>query len=146
MGILACIGVVSPFPFYYFIWTNPQSWLDLCGKGRDPCKVMAMVSHFLKLVQFISLYSVSTLSWPPPFYFWPLFIAGQFLNFRSVKQTPISLYSLIYTEKCLLYWAFELASLSIFVMCSHMEFELKWDCGFFDFVTVFSWDVFNLFG
>nr|GEY42127.1 phosphatidyl-N-methylethanolamine N-methyltransferase [Tanacetum cinerariifolium] len=24
----------------------------------------------------------STLSWPPPFYFWPLFFIGQFLNFR----------------------------------------------------------------
>ncbi|KAK4485818.1 hypothetical protein RD792_008465 [Penstemon davidsonii] len=82
MGIWACIGVISPFPFYYFLWNYPQTWVDLCGRGRDPCKFMAMVSHLLKLLQFISLFSVSTLSWPPPLYFWPLFISGQFLNFR----------------------------------------------------------------
>ncbi|KAK4410658.1 Phosphatidyl-N-methylethanolamine N-methyltransferase [Sesamum angolense] len=83
MGIWACLGVISPFPYYYFLWNNPQSWVDLCGRGRDPCRVMALVSHFLKLVQFIALFSVSTLSWPPPLYFWPLFLFGQFLNFRS---------------------------------------------------------------
>lgn len=83
MGIWACLGVISPFPFYYFLWNNPQSWVDLCGRGRDPCRVMALVSHFLKLAQFIALFSVSTLSWPPPLYFWPLFLFGQFLNFRS---------------------------------------------------------------
>ncbi|PWA88150.1 phospholipid N-methyltransferase [Artemisia annua] len=43
---------------------------------------MAYVAHFFKLLQFLSLFSVSTLSWPPPFYFWPLFFFGQFLNFR----------------------------------------------------------------
>ncbi|XP_020550530.1 phosphatidyl-N-methylethanolamine N-methyltransferase [Sesamum indicum] len=60
MGIWACLGVISPFPFYYFLWNNPQSWVDLCGRGRDPCRVMALVSHFLKLAQFIALFSVST--------------------------------------------------------------------------------------
>lgn len=83
MGIVACVGVISPFPYYYFLWSYPQVWVDLCGGGRrDPSKVMARVSHALKLVQFISLLSVSSLSWPPPLYFWPLFIFGQFLNFR----------------------------------------------------------------
>ncbi|CAL5440344.1 unnamed protein product [Camellia sinensis] len=82
MGIVACIGVVSPFPFYYCLWIYPQRWVDLCGKGRDPSKIMAIVSHLLKLLQFLSLFSVSSLSWPPPFYFWPLFLFGQFLNFR----------------------------------------------------------------
>ncbi|KVH99046.1 Phosphatidylethanolamine N-methyltransferase/Methylene-fatty-acyl-phospholipid synthase [Cynara cardunculus var. scolymus] len=82
MGILACFGVVTPFPFYYWLWNHPQTWVNLCGKGRDPCKIMAMVSHFLKLVQFLSLFSVSTFSWPPPLYFWPLFLLGQFLNLR----------------------------------------------------------------
>ncbi|XP_058226629.1 phosphatidyl-N-methylethanolamine N-methyltransferase [Rhododendron vialii] len=82
MGILACVGVVLPFPFYYWLWTYPQTWVDMCGRGRDPSKVMARVSHLLKLVQFISLFSVSSLSWPPPLYFWPLFLFGQFLNFR----------------------------------------------------------------
>ncbi|XP_076939743.1 phosphatidyl-N-methylethanolamine N-methyltransferase-like [Bidens hawaiensis] len=79
MGIVACIGVISPFPFYYYLWTHPQTWVDLCG---DPSRTMATVSHFLKLVQFVSLFSVSTLSWPPPLYFWPLILIGQFLNFR----------------------------------------------------------------
>ncbi|KAL1812678.1 hypothetical protein DCAR_0624922 [Daucus carota subsp. sativus] len=83
MGIIAGIGVILPFPFYYYLWNNPQKWVDLCSKsGRDPSTVMASVSHFLKLLQFIALFSVSTLSWPPPLYFWPLFFFGQFLNFR----------------------------------------------------------------
>ncbi|KAF4353740.1 hypothetical protein F8388_024309 [Cannabis sativa] len=82
MGIAAGIGVILPFPFYYWLWSYPQTWVDLCGKARDPSKVMALVSHFIKLIQFISLFSVSTLSWPPPLYFWPLIAFGQFLNFR----------------------------------------------------------------
>ncbi|KAB2611551.1 phosphatidyl-N-methylethanolamine N-methyltransferase [Pyrus ussuriensis x Pyrus communis] len=82
MGIAAAIGVLSPFPFYYWLWSYPQTWVGMCGKGRDPCKVMAYVSHFLKLIQFLSLFSVSTFSWPPPLYFWPLIAFGQFLNFR----------------------------------------------------------------
>ncbi|XWS19154.1 hypothetical protein CRYUN_Cryun32bG0107700 [Craigia yunnanensis] len=82
MGILAGLGVLVPFPFYYFLWTYPQSWVNLCGKGRDLSKVMALISHFFKLVQFISLFSVCSFSWPPPLYFWPLFAFGQFLNFR----------------------------------------------------------------
>nr|POF24150.1 phosphatidyl-n-methylethanolamine n-methyltransferase [Quercus suber] len=84
MGMFAAIAVIAPFPFYFWLWTNPQSWVELCGKGRDPSKVMANVSHLLKLVQFLSLFSVSYsyLSWPPPLYFWPLFLFGQFLNLR----------------------------------------------------------------
>ncbi|KAJ8755131.1 hypothetical protein K2173_018929 [Erythroxylum novogranatense] len=82
MGVLAAIAVLLPFPFYYWLWTRPHTWVNHCGRGRDPCKVMAYVSHFLKLLQLISLYSVSSLSLPPPFYFWPLFGFGQFLNFR----------------------------------------------------------------
>ena len=85
MSITAVIGVLSPFPFYYWLWTYPQSWVDLCGKGCDPSKVMAYVAHFLKLVQFISLFSVSTFHWPPPFYVWPLLAFGQLLNFRSLQ-------------------------------------------------------------
>ncbi|KAE7997230.1 hypothetical protein FH972_001880 [Carpinus fangiana] len=82
MGIAAAVGVLVPFPFYYLLWSRPQSWVDLCGKGRDPSKVMAHVSHLLKVVQVVSLFSVSSLSWPPPLYFWPLLSFGQFLNFR----------------------------------------------------------------
>lgn len=102
MGFLACIGVISPFPFYYWLWRNPQTWVDLCGRERDPCKVMALVSHFLKVVQFISLFSVSTLSWPPPFYFWPLFIFGQFLNFRLFLNLPFPVLYAIW--RCSVLW------------------------------------------
>ena len=89
MGVFAAVGVLLPFPYYYWLWTNPQAWVNLCGKYKNPSKVMSYVSHFLKLVQFISLFSVSTLSWPPPLYFWPLFGFGQFLNFRSVNHCTI---------------------------------------------------------
>jgi hypothetical protein len=82
MGIVLAIVVLSQFPFYYYVWNWPQSWVDLCGKGRDPSKIMAYVGHVLKIIQFISLFSVSSFHWPPPFYFWPLFAFGQFLNFR----------------------------------------------------------------
>ncbi|KAK3188660.1 hypothetical protein Dsin_028221 [Dipteronia sinensis] len=81
MGLLASVGVLLPFPFYYWLWKYPQRWVDMCGKEREPSKEMAKVSHLLKLLQFLSLYSVSTLSWPP-LYFYPLFAFGQFLNFR----------------------------------------------------------------
>ncbi|KAI4387089.1 hypothetical protein MLD38_004949 [Melastoma candidum] len=60
---------------------EPQTWVNLCGKGRDPSKVMAMVSHFLKFLQITPLLSVSSPSWPP-LCFRPLFLSGQFLNFR----------------------------------------------------------------
>lgn len=94
MGLLAGIGVLVPFPFYYWLWTNPQAWVNLCGKGRDPSKVMAQVSHFLKLIQLLSLFSVSSFSFPIPLFFWPLFLFGQFLNFRLF---PISIFP-IYVE------------------------------------------------
>lgn len=79
---MAAIGVILPFPYYYCLWRYPQSWVDLCGKGNDPSAVMARVSLVLKVLQFLSLFSVSSLSWPPPLYFYPLFLFGQFLNFR----------------------------------------------------------------
>ncbi|KAG7652628.1 Phosphatidyl-N-methylethanolamine N-methyltransferase [Arabidopsis thaliana] len=82
MGLLAAIGVLLPFPFYWWLWTNPQSWVNLCGRERDPSTVMARVSHVLKAAQLLSLFSVASLSWPSPLYFWPLMAFGQFLNFR----------------------------------------------------------------
>ena len=99
MGIAAAIGLLSPFPFYYCLWIWPQWWVDLCGRGRearDPSKVMAYVSYFLKLVQFISLFYVSSFHWPPPFYFWPLIAFGQFLNFRSSLTTITTTRKLVY--------------------------------------------------
>ncbi|KAF9613667.1 hypothetical protein IFM89_009630 [Coptis chinensis] len=82
MNVLCSICVILPFPFYYLLWTYPKTWVELCGRERDPSKVMAQVSHFLKLIQLLSLFLVSSFSWPPPLYFWPLFLFGQFLNFR----------------------------------------------------------------
>uniref|UniRef100_A0A0A0LCJ2 phosphatidyl-N-methylethanolamine N-methyltransferase n=1 Tax=Cucumis sativus TaxID=3659 RepID=A0A0A0LCJ2_CUCSA len=82
MGIFAVIGVLLPFPYYYVLWNRPQLWVNLCGKSREPCKLMAQVSVFLKLLQFLSIIHVSSFSWPPPLYFWPLMAFGQFLNFR----------------------------------------------------------------
>lgn len=81
MWLLICIAVLLPFPFYYFLWTNPQIWVDFCGKGSDPCHRMAQVSHFLKIIQFLALSSVAHFSWPP-WYCCLLFTLGQFLNFR----------------------------------------------------------------
>lgn len=98
MGLVAAVGVLFPFPFYYWLWTQPQTWVNLCGKGQDPSKIMAYVSHFLKLLQFISLYSVSSFSWPP-FYFYPLFAFGQFLNFRSDIVHYIYIYIYCFNEK-----------------------------------------------
>lgn len=83
MSVLVCIGVLLPFPFYCFLWTYPQIWVDFCGKGSDPCHRMAQVSHFLKILQFLALFSVAHFSWPP-WYCFLLFALGQFLNFRWV--------------------------------------------------------------
>lgn len=76
------IGVLVPFPFYYFLWTKPRAWVNLCGKGIDPSHRMAQVSHILKAVQLISVFSVADLSWMPPWYCVLLFFAGQYLNFK----------------------------------------------------------------
>ncbi|XP_042509416.1 phosphatidyl-N-methylethanolamine N-methyltransferase isoform X4 [Macadamia integrifolia] len=40
MNVIDCIGVLLPFPFYYWLWTYPQTWVDLCGKVRDPSKFL----------------------------------------------------------------------------------------------------------
>lgn len=93
MGIVAAMGVLLPFPFYWWLWTNPQSWVNLCGQGRDPSTAMARVSHVLKAAQLLSLFSVASLSWPPPLYFWPLMAFGQFLNFRSPIEIEIEIES-----------------------------------------------------
>ncbi|XP_039144855.1 phosphatidyl-N-methylethanolamine N-methyltransferase [Dioscorea cayenensis subsp. rotundata] len=80
-SIAVSIGVLLPFPFYYVLWLWPQLWVELCGNGVDPSHLMAQVSHALKVIQFISLFSVSSFSWPP-WYCWLLFIVGQYLNFK----------------------------------------------------------------
>ena len=130
MGILAGIGVLVPFPFYYFLWTYPQSWVNFCGKGRDPSKVMALVSHFFKLVQFISLFSVCSLSWPPPLYFWPLFAFGQFLNFRSVA---LYLYTMLRGMPPPLYF-WPLFTFYFLLFGLESAFLAKYYCGEFFFI------------
>lgn len=121
MGLVAAIGILLPFPFYYWLWTQPQTWVNLCGKGKDPSKIMAYVSHFLKLLQFIYLYSVSSLSWPPPFYFYPLFGFGQFLNFRSILYVCVYIYIFCFNEKWDL-WTY-VKSLLCFtcILCSYLK-------------------------
>ncbi|XP_077222340.1 phospholipid N-methyltransferase [Tasmannia lanceolata] len=81
MSALVCIALLLPFPFYYLLWTFPQSWVDFCGKGRDPSHLMAQISHLMKILQLLALFSVSHFCWPP-WYCWVLFIFGQFLNFK----------------------------------------------------------------
>ncbi|KAF0892377.1 hypothetical protein E2562_015452 [Oryza meyeriana var. granulata] len=49
-AVAAAVGVLLPFPFYWALWNHPQRWVDLCGRGADPCRRMAQVSHVLKYV------------------------------------------------------------------------------------------------
>ncbi|XP_042444057.1 phosphatidyl-N-methylethanolamine N-methyltransferase-like [Zingiber officinale] len=81
MNSAAVLGVLLPFPFYYILWNYPQAWVDLCGKGVDPSHRMAQISHVLKAIQFVSLFSVASFS-RPPWYCLLLFLVGQFLNFK----------------------------------------------------------------
>ncbi|CAL5057185.1 unnamed protein product [Urochloa decumbens] len=78
----ATVGVLLPFPFYYALWTRPQRWVDLCGRGADPCRRMAQVSHAIKALQLLALASVASFSWPPPLYCPVLLAVGQYLNFK----------------------------------------------------------------
>ncbi|KAK1288232.1 hypothetical protein QJS10_CPB19g00705 [Acorus calamus] len=82
LSLWVCVGVLLPFPYYYWLWTYPQTWVDLCGKRRDPCQWMARVSHLIKLIQFASLLFVSSTLSFPPWYSFALLIVGQFLNFK----------------------------------------------------------------
>ncbi|CAA6661671.1 unnamed protein product [Spirodela intermedia] len=80
-SLLVGTAIILPFPFYYILWTYPQAWVDLCGKGVDPCHRMAQVAHAIKALQLIALLSVSQFC-RPPWYCCLLFVAGQFLNFK----------------------------------------------------------------
>jgi methylene-fatty-acyl-phospholipid synthase len=82
VSMAAAVGVLLPFPFYYALWTHPQRWVDLCGRGADPCHRMAQVSHVLKVLQLLALASVASFSWPPPLYCPVLLAVGQYLNFK----------------------------------------------------------------
>ncbi|KAJ4752945.1 Phosphatidyl-N-methylethanolamine N-methyltransferase [Rhynchospora pubera] len=81
-SIARCTALILPFPFYYALWKYPQKWVDLCGRGVDPCHRMAQVAHVLKAIQILCLLSVASfVSWPP-WYCLLLFAAGQYLNFK----------------------------------------------------------------
>ncbi|XP_047077432.1 phosphatidyl-N-methylethanolamine N-methyltransferase-like [Lolium rigidum] len=81
-ALAAGVGVLLPFPFYWALWSRPQRWVDLCGRGADPCRRMAQVSHVLKALQLLALASVASFSWPPPTCSLALLAFGQYLNFK----------------------------------------------------------------
>lgn len=79
-GLLVSVFVLSPFPFYWYLWTYPKKWIKIC-EGVDPSHRMAQIAHILKSLQIISVVSVATFS-PPPLICVVLFALGQILNYR----------------------------------------------------------------
>lgn len=79
-SFVVSLCILSPFPFYWYLWTNPKKWMKMCGP-IDPSHRMAQVAHILKAFQVISLVSVATFS-VPPLICVALFAFGQFLNYR----------------------------------------------------------------
>lgn len=81
-------AVISPFPFYTYLWKNPQPFVDYaCADGADPSHRMAQISTGLKVLQILALLSVASFesySFPP---WWSilLFAAGQYLNVRAYQ-------------------------------------------------------------
>lgn len=81
-------AVISPFPFYTYLWWYPQRFVDsVCSDGADPSHRMAQISTGLKIVQFLALLSVASFSSNlyPPWWSVVLFLAGQFLNMRAYQ-------------------------------------------------------------
>lgn len=79
-SFVVSLCILSPFPFYWYLWTYPKKWMKMCGP-IDPSHRMAQVAHILKAFQVISLVSVATFS-VPPLICVALFAFGQFLNYR----------------------------------------------------------------
>lgn len=79
--IILCLTIISPFPFYWYLWRWPQDFTNVCGPNVDPSHRMAQISAVLKALQICALLSVSNFSWPP---WWSLLliVAGQYLNVR----------------------------------------------------------------
>ncbi|KAG0616432.1 hypothetical protein M758_5G115100 [Ceratodon purpureus] len=81
-SLVVSLFVLSPFPFYWYLWTYPKKWLKMC-EGVDPSHRMAQVAHLLKSLQILGLLSVATFS-VPPIICVALFGFGQFLNYRVI--------------------------------------------------------------
>ena len=81
-------AVISPFPFYTFLWWYPQRFIDAaCQDGSDPSHRMQQFSSMLKALQILAL--LSTVSFSdlafPPWWSIALFAGGQFLNVRAYQ-------------------------------------------------------------
>jgi len=77
--VLRFLAIISPFPFYYFLWNWPQTFVD--AFPDKPSHSMSLISNGLKVLQFIALgttWHASRIQW------WNvvLILAGQFLNVR----------------------------------------------------------------
>lgn len=83
-SFVVALLVLSPFPFYWYLWTYPRKWLKMC-EGVDPSHRMAQVAHLLKALQVVGLLSVATFS-VPPIICVALFGLGQFLNYRYMSS------------------------------------------------------------
>lgn len=56
---LLALFMALPHILYYFIWTQPKKWMELCNKhakGQHPSDVMMKVAWGLKAVQFTSYF------------------------------------------------------------------------------------------
>jgi hypothetical protein len=89
-GILLGTAILSPFPFYWYLWRWPQKYVNLCGAGVDPSHRMAQISAVLKALQICALLSVSSFHTWPPWWSIVLVAAGQFLNTRWVTTAANS--------------------------------------------------------
>ncbi len=77
--ILRFLAIISPFPFYFYLWNWPQSFVSQFPE--KPSHSMSLISNGLKVLQLLALGSTwhsSNVRW------WNLILifAGQFLNFR----------------------------------------------------------------
>ena len=118
-SLVVSVFVISPFPFYWYLWTSPKKWLKIC-EGSDPSHRMAQVAHLFKAMQILGLLTVTTFS-VPPIICMALFAFGQFLNYRYMS--PISTLEDL-TE-------FQLLNVSYYVLlvtyCSkHGHFSVCW--------------------
>jgi methylene-fatty-acyl-phospholipid synthase len=101
-SVVVSLFVLSPFPFYWYLWTYPKKWLKMC-EGVDPSHRMAQVAHLLKALQILGLVSVATFSVPPIICI-ALFGIGQFLNYRYMPSI---------SKRAPSFWTFSLLSFSL---------------------------------
>lgn len=88
INALRLAAIISPFPFYTYLWYRPQPFVDMaCSDGADPSHRMAQISSALKVLQFITLFSTASFAsgWFPPLWAIVFFAAGQYLNFKAYQ-------------------------------------------------------------